>query len=622
MVLNLFFLILLRQILIFRSEELYVTGSDDHYIKIWNYSSVLLFKNICGNVTALGIDYSSNLIIAGTSNGKVVGLDVEKNTIKFDNGNEVHKVNSILVINSTHFLAGYNGFIILWSIPEMSLIKRINDTRFGTIGEMKNLTEKNLVLIVNVETKMIIFSLDNLAILQLNDIIEQGYSFDIINSSFIFAPCEIKIANDICLYSLKSDYSLIKSDLVDFRQVDFPSLKILNETIGIYSTSDGKFGNVNFKYKTLIKQYNVSSIILCIEILNDIIVVGHQNGSISYFNKINLDFIKTLSGKISGSSITVIKKFASSFSIQNLVLTTNGFARTTTTTPKITKETSMNIEYAVSNTNSPVQKFSYSITTSFSNGLFLFNRNLITYTEASDKILTTTNKVIEDTNSVIVTSFSTEKTKSFLSPNIYFNKMNLKEIIELFKSKIDLSNCITNCSGNGYCKLVENIKLICECFTNFSGPKCEINTLPCFSNKCRNNASCINNLHDKTYDCQCVSGYNNKSYFYGTYCENKIDLCENETCSKNGICVDTGNEVKCKCFSKFSGNNCEIESNELNFIKNFIRTSSLIAIIILGMTFCLTFLSDLSKLFIKEKPNKRNNQSRGIYKFQRINYVN
>ncbi|CAF0978435.1 unnamed protein product [Brachionus calyciflorus] len=491
------------------NASLYITGSDDNFINIWNDSSIFLSKNISGNVTCLGIDLSRNIIIAGTHNGKIYGWDVQSNLLTFDNGNETKKVNSILIINSTHFLAGYNGFIIYWSLPEISQIKKINDSRFGTIGDMKNLTSDNLVLIVNVQAKMIVFSLENDSIVQINDIVEQGYSFDVINKSFIYSPCKIDVANDICLFILTGNFSLIQIDLV-----------------------------------LLDKQYTGLKIILSIDIVDDRIITGHKNGSISHFRKDNLNLIETFEGNILGLPINVVKKLDSNLSIHNLFSMTS---------------------------------------TSFRN---------------PNEILDILKSEIDLNNSI--------SNYGFLNPNEIFRNFMTNEVLDILTSEIDVNNCISNCSGNGYCKLVDNKKLICECYTNFAGPACEINTLPCHLNKCRNNGSCINNFIDKTYTCQCYSDNNNRSLYFGNFCEFKIDLCENETCSNNGICQDTGNESKCKCFSKFSGVKCETASHEIKVIKSLMKTASFIAIIVLAMTFGTLIFFDLINFFNSEKTNKKN----------------
>ena len=177
---NLLLISLLSQILISTEATVYLTGSDDQLIKLWDDNVIIKSINIFRKVTCLDIDFERYSIIAGTDNGKVVSWNIINNSTIIDKGSEISKINSILFINSSHCLAGYNGFIIFWSLPELNQIKSIYDSRFGTIGEMKYLGSDNIILIINQEKYIIIFSLNDNSIHQVNFIYEEGFSFDVI----------------------------------------------------------------------------------------------------------------------------------------------------------------------------------------------------------------------------------------------------------------------------------------------------------------------------------------------------------------------------------------------------------------------------------------------------------
>ncbi|CAF1105149.1 unnamed protein product, partial [Brachionus calyciflorus] len=206
---------------------------------------------------------------------------------------------------------------------------------------------------------------------------------------------------------------------------------------------------------------------------------------------------------------------------------------------------------------------------------------------------------------------STENTNYLQSTQSNKNIINLfddiKLVLNLLDSKSDLNDCLTNCSGHGQCKLAKDFKFICECFENYAGSNCASNTLPCWSNPCLYNGTCINNLTDSSYTCDCQ-----KDFYFGKNCEFKKDVCVNETCSKNGNCYDENNKPKCQCFSKYSGEKCEIESEELKIIKNVISVSSIIAIIIIVVTYLSLILSDLTNFWIKINPKKSKNKSNKI----------
>ncbi|RNA21834.1 crumbs -like protein [Brachionus plicatilis] len=129
-----------------------------------------------------------------------------------------------------------------------------------------------------------------------------------------------------------------------------------------------------------------------------------------------------------------------------------------------------------------------------------------------------------------------------------------------------MTNCLTNCTNNGKCKLNNNEKFICECDEHYIGTRCQIDSRPCASNPCMNGAKCFNDFIKKIYKCECVTK-NGSVLFYGANCEKKIDVCENETCSKNGVCYDVENEPKCKCFKSYSGEKCQVESQEIKTVK-------------------------------------------------------
>ncbi|RNA40382.1 delta C isoform X2 [Brachionus plicatilis] len=239
-------------------------------------------------------------------------------------------------------------------------------------------------------------------------------------------------------------------------------------------------------------------------------------------------------------------------------------------------------------------------------------------TENSEENQTKSGKSTSETNGISVAYFLDEITTSHLiqdeedtNSNIptvsnYFSSnnyslehsfpeyyLNAEEFFNLLSLKFDLSDCLINCSGNGKCKFIQNKKFICECFENFVGSNCQINTLPCASNPCLNNGTCLNNLENKTFTCQCDSQSNQLSLYYGKNCEKKIDVCSNETCSKQGVCYDIDGKAKCKCFPLYSGEKCEIESNEMMVKKVVIKTSAIIAMMTIVSFFVMCLACDM-----------------------------
>ena len=94
-------------------------------------------------------------------------------------------------------------------------------------------------------------------------------------------------------------------------------------------------------------------------------------------------------------------------------------------------------------------------------------------------------------------------------------------------------------------------------------------------------------------------------YYKGQYCESKIDICQNETCSGNGHCEDVNKQAKCKCFSLYLGEKCETKSNELEIIQTVLSTASIVAIIAVFLFYLCILSMDMAKICTKNKNKKR-----------------
>ena len=159
----------------------------------------------------------------------------------------------------------------------------------------------------------------------------------------------------------------------------------------------------------------------------------------------------------------------------------------------------------------------------------------------------------------------------------------------------DMYGVLTNCSKNGVITINKKNSLYCSCFDYYTGVACEINLRPCSQNPCLNNGTCIDDLDNNTFTCNC-----NETDYYGSRCEHKIDYCFNETCSLRGSCKEnTLKQPECTCYSMYEGLKCEIESAKLAVIKTVIRTSPVIAIIILILFYVIIFWLDISEYFMQ-----------------------
>ena len=201
-----------------------------------------------------------------------------------------------------------------------------------------------------------------------------------------------------------------------------------------------------------------------------------------------------------------------------------------------------------------------------------------------------------------------------------FEQLTTSQASELLSLNYDLSGCVVNCSNNGMCQFVTS-KFICLCDSSYlTGSACEIDTRPCSSNLCLNNGTCVDYSNANRFNMSSTIG-NNSTAFYclcdeyheGLNCEIKKNICQNETCSSNGNCVDLENKAKCECFRMYSGDRCEIQSVEMQTLKVIITTASIIAFISLILLFCLMFSLDITKCLTKSrKGNNTKSRKRNI----------
>ncbi|CAF0864104.1 unnamed protein product [Brachionus calyciflorus] len=513
------------------SRASFLSGSSFGELRIWqNENSFDLDDsdrlNRVNDIRS--IDSLVDFFITASDDERVRYWDIfSENTIKKSN-EHFRKLRSVLIINDSFCLVGYEKALSFLSLSKLEEKKKISDSNLGEVRSMKLLSEDKLVLIGSSNNRISVLSLENENITSFIKTEMEINALDSLNRNTIVSGCESSDGKkDICSYYLNEKNQLVKNRSA-FVDKELTSVKIINSTFLVFGMKDNYLEAWDL-VSVDARKISTDGKIYSIEVLdNNRFITGDDEGIISFWNKENLEILNTVSssGKI----------------------------------------------YALKNVD-----FEFRTNNSISN---IFNQTL-----TSDIQLTTNRD----------TSFDhLQSTKQTTDPIDLFSDIEL--IISLLKSKSDLNDCLTNCSGHGQCKLAKDFKFICECFENYAGSNCALNTLPCWSNPCLNNGTCINNLTDSSYTCDCQ-----RDFYFGKNCEFKKDVCANETCSKNGYCYDENNKAKCQCFSKYNGEKCEIESDELKIIKNVISVSSIIAIIIIVVTYLSFILCDLSTNCIKHR---------------------
>jgi len=189
---------------------------------------------------------------------------------------------------------------------------------------------------------------------------------------------------------------------------------------------------------------------------------------------------------------------------------------------------------------------------------------------------------------------STNFTPSLSFDNLHnLSQSSLQQILAILQLTTDLSGCLVNCSNQGSCKLM-NQTYLCECNGYTKGTSCQTDASPCSrSNKCLNNGTCINVKDLTSSTCQCPEN----GPYYGQYCENTRNLCENVTCSFHGYCLANQNETKCKCFNGFEGENCAVELNFVKIVRYIKWTTTIICIICVITFWCVIIGSDVLDYF-------------------------
>ena len=225
---------------------------------------------------------------------------------------------------------------------------------------------------------------------------------------------------------------------------------------------------------------------------------------------------------------------------------------------------------------------------------------------------------------------TTTNVASGLNASFNFGQLSSTQTVDLLTSNYDMGSCLSNCSNNGVCKFdLVNNKFICSCFSAYlTGAACQLDSRPCSSSPCLNNASCVDFTNANGYNMSSIFSTNSTEFFclcdkyhQGSYCESEINVCQNETCSGNGNCVDLNNQAKCECFSMYLGEKCDTQSAELKTVKTIISFTSIIAIITVILFYSCILIMDVSRLCSrKAKRNSKRNKKSPV--FQKFVYVN
>ncbi|KAM3727370.1 Uncharacterized protein ACO02O_04038 [Dirofilaria immitis] len=134
-----------------------------------------------------------------------------------------------------------------------------------------------------------------------------------------------------------------------------------------------------------------------------------------------------------------------------------------------------------------------------------------------------------------------------LENTTYFKLTKRRNIIDNQCYAEDLCGLTNLCKNNAICHDLWN-KRICECRNGFTGTFCEIRIDNCENHMCKFGV-CINGIDD--YSCMCLPGYD------GQFCDKEMDLCKLSPCLNGGNCTMSKGKYNCNCPNHFIGSRCQ-----------------------------------------------------------------
>ncbi|CAF1112485.1 unnamed protein product [Brachionus calyciflorus] len=573
------FFILILVLLIQKSrmhENVFISASDDGFIKIWNMTSEIeaIYKPVKFKCLQL---LNSNYLAMGAHNGEIyIWNNIHQSQLKILKHNNA-SINSLLLANGTILIsASEDGSLKFWKTETFDELKYIDKAHDQGIKSLK------------------LFNTTSFISMSINKLIKGWSLTDFREISKIESNCGFIRSIDVffkmnliigcAIYTRIFDSSNIQLYLVT---PETPStiLKVLKYPNVACGLENGKIFILDINTKKLNYRFQAHDTkIAAIEYMpDDILITGGSDSFIKIWNLTSKVLIKEY--KMNGSINDLILGFNFTFDEKIQLKTIETSTREFTTLQTFKSENTKN-EVTTSEINT------------IQNSHDEFTTNNVYYTTLESSTDKTSND--ESTKSYQITTeyYFLDEVKNNESDLLDIS--NLNKVFNLLKMDLDLNDCLTNCSNKGVCKYFKNVnKYKCVCDVGFFGESCQKDLNPCSSSPCLNEGLCLI-MNKSSFKCECLS-----NAFAGNFCEKEIDLCQNETCSSQGRCSVQNKKPKCDCFNLFSGEKCQIESYELIVTKRIIKTASIIAIIIIILFFLILIVIDLSKFFCSRKKFNR-----------------
>ena len=586
--------------LVFITNDTLASGSQDSTIKIWNLNTGVCLTTLLGHtgmVTSL-ILMPNNYLISGCADLVIKIWNITDNyTLSFNLTGHTGWISSMIPINENLFASCANDKTIkIWNISDFKLTQTlIADTvcrsvyywskfdillvglGFGYISIWQNIfvdqiIKDNLELTSNIDTTIEPSSTPTTNIDQTTKIFQETST-----DSLLIATNSSETLITLTNPTTQIQNAETSSKVIDStKNNEVITSKISTDIINQDFFSTNQSAAFNYGSLTSLFDSTTTQSILNTNYSNTDIVSSLKNVETTFLEEITTLTTQKLP-KYTSTKSTHIIKTTDIYSISNQIILATDEQTTSMIKLDTIAETFISNIFVSSNSNT-------NMTVSFS----------------FDSILTPTSLSSTSNNSI---------------------NANVQLIIGLFTQiKYDITDCLSNCSNHGLCKLGENNKMKCECDLFYDGAKCDLNLRPCSKYPCLNSINCndliINEL-TKQFDFKCEC----KKNYFGKSCENKVNLCQNETCNGNGICkVENENQlnetIKCKCFGieMYEGDKCQKKSPKLVIIQTTVKSSTYIAVAILCCLFLLIILSDIHSFITKTDVMKNDNRKKIIRK--------
>ncbi|CAF0763229.1 unnamed protein product [Brachionus calyciflorus] len=555
------------------------------------------FKQVTFNLTIVSLEIvSSNFCATGHIDGTISLWNLLSLDIVLSSRNHFDQVSSIIKINDSVFVsASLDRTILFWNTTNLKVIKKWEDS--DPIEILVYYNNRSLIMST---------SFNGSGLLKARDISTGSIKFQKKFDSKITAFEKIPNGEYIIAYQniLEADSFFDRNQTAKTIKLEsnIQSLKYVSYQQVACGFSTGQISIINSTSLSILENISAHSMnVTCFDILDNCLYSGSLDKSIMVWEmSIYPSSILTLNYHSDGLiNIKVFEEVYETMDSNSSNATTGSSQYSQTTTSQTLYNNSSKIDDFIGEKELMEMSFFNSTTST----QITPNSNSSNATTGSSQYSQTIHQILYSSVGLVDIGYLTNIHQ--ITYNI--NTLPISHVIDLLKQNIDSTFCLTNCSNRGSCILDAN-KYRCLCNQNFTGSFCQFDLRPCSSNPCLNKGNCSQN--ELSFSCTCSEN------FHGNFCEKERDLCQNETCSGNGICNYVNFEPKCKCFPMYEGLNCQIETNSRKLTQATIRTSSIIAILILAFLTLMLLISDFKTFFNKSielnKKKKKSNDSKKI----------